>query len=389
MRPPTWLRRNALEVGDAVLAVFMIAFTIEAGFAVDLPGFRPFDTTGVLLSVVANAPLAVRRRAPLTVFALVLAGWAGYLLPGYWPGVSALALLLGLYTVAASRSLPVTALCAAITLAGETYSACHSQLIGSVWTAVFQSVLLTGVAWGFGANAGRLAQRNGQLRVLTEQLRREQEDRARRAVTEERVRTARELHDVVAHHMSVIAVQAEMARYVFESDPAASRAALDVIGRTGSEGLDELRRMLTVLRSGEDDDTYVPAPGLEGLKELAVRVGAAGVHVEVSVRGTVRSLPDGVGLCVYRVVQEALTNVVKHARPARAWVSLTYGAEEVTVRIADDGRSERFHEGAGHGMIGMRERAELYGGTLLAGAGTEGGFVVTLVLPLAAGGDGS
>lgn len=367
----------------------MIAFTIEAGFAVDLPGFRPFDTTGVLLSVVANAPLAVRRRAPLTVFALVLAGWAGYLLPGYWPGVSALALLLGLYTVAASRSLPVTALCAAITLAGETYSACHSQLIGSVWTAVFQSVLLTGVAWGFGANAGRLAQRNGQLRVLTEQLRREQEDRARRAVTEERVRTARELHDVVAHHMSVIAVQAEMARYVFESDPAASRAALDVIGRTGSEGLDELRRMLTVLRSGEDDDTYVPAPGLEGLKELAVRVGAAGVHVEVSVRGTVRSLPDGVGLCVYRVVQEALTNVVKHARPARAWVSLTYGAEEVTVRIADDGRSERFHEGAGHGMIGMRERAELYGGTLLAGAGTEGGFVVTLVLPLAAGGDGS
>ncbi|KFZ81644.1 hypothetical protein ED92_15420 [Amycolatopsis sp. MJM2582] len=383
------MRRNALEVGDAVLAVFMIAFTIEAGFAVDLPGFRPFDTTGVLLSVLANAPLAVRRRAPLTVFALVLAGWAGYLLPGYWPGVSALALLLGLYTVAASRSLPVTALCAAITLAGETYSACHSQLIGSVWTAVFQSVLLTGVAWGFGANAGRLAQRNGQLRVLTEQLRREQEDRARRAVTEERVRTARELHDVVAHHMSVIAVQAEMARYVFESDPAASRAALDVIGRTGSEGLDELRRMLTVLRSGEDDDTYVPAPGLEGLEELAARVGAAGVHVEVSVRGTVRSLPDGVGLCVYRVVQEALTNVVKHARPARAWVSLTYGAEEVTVRIADDGRSERFHEGAGHGMIGMRERAELYGGTLLAGAGTEGGFVVTLVLPLAAGGDGS
>ncbi|KFU82060.1 Signal transduction histidine kinase [Amycolatopsis lurida] len=386
MRRPTWLRKNAPEAGDAVLAVFMIAFTVEAGFAVDLPGFRPFDTAGVMLSVLVNAPLAVRRRAPLPVFVLLLAGWTAYLLPGYWPGVSALALLLGLYTVAASRSLPMTALCAAATLAGETYSACHSQLIGSVWTAVFQSMLLTGVAWGFGANAGRLAQRNGQLRVLTGQLRREQEDRARRAVTEERVRTARELHDVVAHHMSVIAVQAEMARYVFESDPSASRTALDVIGRTSSEGLDELRRMLTVLRSGEDDDTYVPAPGLERLRELAARVGAAGVHVEVSVRGTVRALPDGLGLCVYRVVQEALTNVVKHARPARAWVSLTYGAEEVTVRIADDGRSERFHEGAGHGMIGMRERAELYGGTLLAGAGAEGGFVVTLVLPLTPGG---
>ncbi|GAB3745191.1 sensor histidine kinase [Amycolatopsis oliviviridis] len=373
-------------MADGLLAVFMIGFTVEAGFAIDIPGFRPFDAVGVVLSVLVNAPLAFRRRAPTWVFVLLLLAWAGFLLPGYWPGTSALALLLGLYTVAAHRSVRVTALCAAITLACETYTAIQAQLIGSAWTAVFQSVLLTAVAWTFGANAGRLAQRNGQLRELAAKLRQEQEDRARRAVTEERVRTARELHDVVAHHMSVIAVQAEMARYVFDSNPAASRTALDVIGRTSGEGLDELRRMLTVLRSGEDDETYVPAPGLAGLEELAARVGAAGVRVEVSARGRARSLPDGVELCVYRVVQEALTNVVKHARPASARVSLTYGADEVTVRIADDGRSERSSEGAGHGMIGMRERAELYGGTLVAGACSGGGFAVTLVLPLAADG---
>jgi signal transduction histidine kinase len=258
-----------------------------------------------------------------------------------------------------------------------------------VWLAAAQSVTTVGVVWFVGNSTRRLAESNRLLAVLSGRLAREQEDRAVRAVTAERVRIARELHDVVAHHMSVISVQAGVARYVLESDPATTAASLDTITDTSHRALEEMRRLLSVLRippeRPEDDlDSYDPAPGLDRLGELLDRVRGAGVPVDLTVRGEVRALPPGQDLCAYRVIQESLTNVIKHARPARAAVALAYHTRTFVARVTDDGRAAPARDGSGHGqgLIGMRERARVYGGTLSAAPVAGGGFEVELVLPV-------
>ncbi|GAB3944544.1 hypothetical protein GCM10027614_34910 [Micromonospora vulcania] len=226
---------------------------------------------------------------------------------------------------------------------------------------------------------------------VAQQLEYEQEQRARRAVVEERVRIARELHDVVAHHMSVISVQAGLARYVLATDPQTARTALGTVLETSGEALDELRRLLSLLRlnvdgAGEESGSYAPAPGLDQLDELVQRVRAAGVRVEVTTTGTPRSLPPGADLCAYRVIQESLTNVLKHAPLAAATVALHYARDLLTARIRDDGTpgAPRSGTAEGHGLVGMRERAHLYGGTLTAGPQSTGGFEVVLTLPIPA-----
>jgi signal transduction histidine kinase len=263
-------------------------------------------------------------------------------------------------------------------------------------TVTVQAVVSALVMCQFGNAARVSAERGDQLAVLTGQLRREQAERARRAVAEEQGRIARELHDVVAHHMSVISVQAGMAGYVFGSDPGAAHDALRTISDTSREGLEELRRMLAVLRTdGTGDDgpgpaSYDPVPGLGRLDEMAGRIRAAGVPVELTVTGQPRPLAPGVELCAYRVVQEALTNVLKHAHAARAEVVVAYGARQLAVTVTDDGgdggRTDpaRIPPGAGHGLIGMRERARLYGGTVDIGPRPEGGYGVRLTLPTSA-----
>jgi signal transduction histidine kinase len=227
---------------------------------------------------------------------------------------------------------------------------------------------------------------------LTEQLHQGREERARAAVMEERVRIARELHDVVAHHMSVISVHAGLGRYVLASDPGAAGAALDTIAGTSREAMNEMRRLLAVLRVATakltaDGGSDEPAPGLARLDDLVERVRAARVSVDVTVTGTAVALPSGADLCVYRVVQEALTNVLKHAASARTTVSLDYRPDALVVRVSDDGPGLSLapaDRAPGHGLVGMRERAGLYGGTLSTGPGPDGGFAVTLALPIPA-----
>ena len=385
-RVATW-PRAALDVP---LAVGFTVVALLLGHERPPEGWHPLDTPGVVGTIVTNMALVGRRRAPLTVLAVTCLLALLHIAGGYWPVINATAAMLAFYTVAAARPPRTTALAATWVftlwiLAGLSNP--HSDM----GTVAAQSVVTPGALWWFGNSARRLVERNAQLSAVTEQLRLEKEENACRAVAEERVRIARELHDVVAHHMSVISVQAGLAHYVFTADPGTARDALGTISATSGEALEELRRLLAVLRvgpegAGEDggDGPYRPTPGLDRLAELAERVRAAGVPVELEVTGERRPLAPGADLCAYRVVQEALTNVIKHARPARATVRVAFRARLLTVSVTDDGRGPLPAIPAastGHGLIGMRERARIYGGTLAAGPRENGGFEVTLTLP--------
>jgi signal transduction histidine kinase len=237
--------------------------------------------------------------------------------------------------------------------------------------------------------AGALGGRRETLRRLAEQQRVSDTERARRALLEERARIARELHDVVAHHMSVIAIQAEAAPYRPPEEAAGSFAT---IRATASEGLRELRRLVGVLRADGAADDDGPQPTLERLGELVATVERAGITATVAVTGTPRPLPPGVELSAYRIVQEALSNAVRHSPGSQVRVELGYRPAELVLRVVNGpARSAPIPSpGAGHGMLGMEERAAMLGGELTAEPRPEGGFAVTAVLPLpdGEGGDG-
>lgn len=377
---------------DVLLAAGFAVVALLLGHESPPEGWRPPDPLGYALTVALYASLVARRRAPVVVFAALYALWLLYIALGYWPVVESAGAMLAFYTVAASRPPRVTAGCAVVLWAVWMLAGLSNPDHSDMWTVTAQSTLVPCVFWWFGNSARRLAERNAQLSAVTAQLRREQAENARRAVAEERVRIARELHDVVAHHMSVISVQAGLAHYVFATDADTARTALGTISATSGEALEELRRLLSLLRVGPEgvgetagEGAYQPAPGLDRLEETAERVRAAGVAVTLEVTGERRPLAPGPDLCAYRVVQEALTNVIKHARPARAAVRVDYGAHRLTVRVTDDGTGTVpaiQGPSTGHGLIGMRERARIYGGTLAAGPRAEGGFEVLLTLPL-------
>ncbi|RMI27469.1 sensor histidine kinase [Streptomyces triticirhizae] len=349
---------------------------------------------GLVLAVLAQAPVALRNRAPVAVFAATQIAAFWYVSLGFWPVVCTFGPLLALYTVASARPTRIAVGCAAVLATLWLYGGVVSES-QSMPTVAAQALLFGAVMVWFGTLARRSAE-------LTRRLTAEQAERARRAVTDERRRIARELHDIVAHHMSVVSVQTGLASFVFDSDPPTARAALTTIADTSREALDELRRMLSVLRDdageGEGDPeggaSVTPMPGLARLDDLVERLRAGGLSVRLLVDGLPRPLAPGVDLCAYRVVQEALTNVIKHAPGAAATVELRYRPRHVAVSVIDDGKGvnqDRVLPGGGHGLIGMRERAKLYGRTIGIGPRGDGGFAVRLVLPTSAaarGGEG-
>jgi signal transduction histidine kinase len=241
----------------------------------------------------------------------------------------------------------------------------------------FFSTTLAVAPWLF----GRVV-RARRLRLIAAE--REQEQRARIAVADERSRIARELHDVVAHSVGVIVVQAEGARRVFDRDPERAREALDSIAHTARTALADMRRSLGVLRREDDERALAPQPGVDDLEDLVEQVRAGGMTVDLAVEGDRVSLPSGIDLSAYRIVQEALTNVIKHAGAARALVTVRYLDDELELEVADDGTGPSIdaEDGAGHGIVGMRERVEAHSGRLQTGAGRDGGFVVRASLPL-------
>jgi signal transduction histidine kinase len=246
---------------------------------------------------------------------------------------------------------------------------------------------LMAIAWFAGFT---LRERAGQAEAAQERAlraEREREENARRAVFEERVRIARELHDVVAHHVSMMGVQAGAARMVVDRDPAKAKDALAAIEASSRQAVDELHRLLGFLRQAGDSDDLAPSPGVRQLPSLVAGMSDSDLAVEVGVEGDERPLPPTVDVSAYRIVQEALTNTLKHAEASRADVRLRYYPGELVVEIVDDGRGATATAagGSGLGLIGMRERAALHGGHLTAGPGPGGGFAVRVTLPTSDG----
>ncbi|GAA3982892.1 sensor histidine kinase [Actinomadura viridis] len=371
-----WLSRRrliGLDVAAAVaytLLMLLIVGRRDGGVAAP-----PLELLVVLLT---GLPPAVRRLWPVWVFALVLAmsvlGIA-LRLPGDFFGAAAFSL----YPVALSQPrrswLPTTligALSGTVLLLGLVAGP-RGQGVDTYGNALL-GLALMGVSWTIGR---AVRERRATAAHAVRQL-------AGRAVTEERLRIAREMHDVVAHSMSLIAVKAGVAVHVAEARPQEALDALRVIEDTSRSALAEMRHLLGVLRTGAADPADAapaPVPGLTGLPRLVDAAGMAGVHVDLRI--SVDELPEGIALAVHRIVQEALTNIVKHAAPARGRVVVEQDAREVRVEVTDDGPGVRVLPGAasGHGLIGMRERAMMYGGDLTAGPRPEGGFAVSARLP--------
>jgi signal transduction histidine kinase len=241
-----------------------------------------------------------------------------------------------------------------------------------------EGIVFYALLWGAPWVAGRAVRR----RRLSDRRAEQEKARAQAAILEERARIARELHDVVAHAISVIVLQARGGRRVLDAEPADARDAFATIERTGRQALEEMRRLLGMLRASDEELALAPQPTLKELDRLVEQVRAAGLPVEVAIEGEPRELPPGVDLSAYRIVQEALTNALKHAGPARARVLLRYQANDLEVEIADDGPGTGDGSGSGHGLIGMRERVSVYGGELQAGRRPEGGYALRARLPL-------
>ena len=250
------------------------------------------------------------------------------------------------------------------------------------WGDFFGVTLLFSVVWMSAFAIGRKLEQAAAAEQRAEQLEREREAEARAAVAEERARIARELHDVVGHSVSVMTVQASAVRRLLLPEQAAEREALEIVEQTGREALAEMRRLVGVLRRPEEGPALAPQPSLEHLDRLVAQARESGLPVELRVEGEPTQLPPGVDLTAYRLVQEGLTNAIKHARASRADVVVRYGDGDVEVSVTDDGDGSGDGGGGGHGLVGMRERVTVYGGELEAGPRPEGGYALRARLPV-------
>jgi signal transduction histidine kinase len=363
--------RARLVLPALVAAVIQVVGTF--GASAQQPTARPLDASAIVLLLAGPVALLVRHRFPVATTVVVLAVLLGYLSAGFPFGPVVVSFVFALVSaVLLGRRV------AGWLLAGLAYVG----LVTTVWrlhgppgwglcsaAAAWLLVILT---------VGELARfrRERQLRE-----RRDQAEAARRVATEERLRIARDLHDVLAHHVSLINVQAGTALHLLDAQPEVARDALTAIKASSKEVLVELRGVLGVLR-GDDDAPRSPTAGLAGLDELVERVRAVGLPVTVLRTGTPRPLPTSVDTATFRIVQEALTNVHRHAGAASATVLVDYAEEEVSVRIDDDGVGPGAGEpGSGNGIPGMRERATALGGRFSAAARPGGGFRVQAQLP--------
>ena len=229
------------------------------------------------------------------------------------------------------------------------------------------------------------ASRHSERAHRAEERARRMEQEARQAVEEERGRITRELHDVLAHSVSVMTVQASAVRRLLRPEQDREREALMTVEETGRQALAEMRRLLGIMRTESERPALAPQPGLGTLPQLVEQVRQSGLPVELTVEGTPVRLPAGVDLSAYRIVQEALTNTLRHAGPAHAWVAVRYEGEDVEIEVANDGASDGVNDGGGHGLVGMRERVALCGGELRSGPRPGGGFKISARLPVAGG----
>jgi signal transduction histidine kinase len=369
-----------------VATVFMEGIRDDGGRLIG--GFREPGALSVLTVILTCAPTAVRRRVPLVALGVSSAAIFAHFVANWPAGFLPFATLFLTYS-AGSLCTPRRAIAGLAVVVAAIIGLGIADPPGLDRAGAIGVLAQFTAAWALG-----VAMRN--RRAATEAVVRQADDRAEaerqsaaRMLAEERLRIAQELHDVVAHSMSVIAVQAGVGAHVLDDRPEQARAVLDNISATSRGTLAEMRRLLGVLRDEDGARSHVPAPGLADLPRLVSEVQAAGVPATLHVVGETGDVPAGVGMSAYRVVQEALTNVIKHAgQPSRVDVTVRREDGSVAVEVLDDGRGLAAArpegpaaDGSGHGLIGMRERVEVWGGELLAGAAPGGGFRVCARLP--------
>jgi signal transduction histidine kinase len=365
------------ELVDGLLVVAIVALGTVEIWAADVPdGSRVRLTLGLVASAF---PLLARRRYPFGALVVIVAALP--LSGDLYDETTAIfaAMVTAVYSVGRYADTPRAI--AGIVLVLVAFG------VGMAADGKPEDIFFVGVICGPIWAGGRLVRANKQTadamadRALLAE--REREERARAAVAEERSRIARELHDVVAHSISVMVVQAGAERRALGDDRAETREVLRTIETTGRQTLTEMRRLLGMLRRSDDEIELAPQPGMEHVETLVAQVREAGLPVTLNVEGEAAPLPAGVNLSAYRIVQEALTNALKHAGPASARVTVRYTDDELELDIVDDGAGALNGDGGGHGLIGMRERVTMFGGDLDAGARREGGYAVRARLPIA------
>jgi len=377
-----WLRRHPRLV-DGVLAAALgipaLASAVAAG-----------QDSLILITLALVIPLIFRRDHPVAAFAVAVIVGGLQVLRDIRVNMIDVVIVILLYTLAAycPRRVSVTGL--AVSLIGSAVAVARwapPYLVLAHWI-VLGSVAFAGsslIAWVLGDSVRYRRGYYASLEDRAARLERERDAQAQIAAAAERARIARELHDVIAHNVSVMVVQADGASYALDSSPERARQALGAIASTGRQALAEMRRMLGVLRSDDGETGVVPLPGIGQLGELLEQTRASGLAVSFTVQGVPAPLPGGLALAAYRIIQESLTNTRKHGGPrASAQVLLRYCEDELMLEITDDGYGVA-HEDGGHGLTGMRERVALYNGTLHTGPLPGGGYQVTARLPVVRG----
>lgn len=388
-----WFSRHILFT-DSLLALVFLGFLLLnlTTVSVELGGIEL--TPATLLWIVAGVvPIAIRRMCLWWAIGLTTAMMlATFFIPVIWTGLNYSIMVLA-YTAASHRPLR-EAVAASVLLWGTVtliiVTVIPAADLGmSAEAAIAINNIAALVLFGIGrivhSRRNRFTELSTRARVAEEN----QRLMVRQAINDERRRIARELHDVVAHHISVMGVMATGARRVLAKDPQKADEALATIETTGRSTLREMRRLLDVLRSSdetEDDEELTPQPGLDAVHALVGQIRDAGLPVNMTVEGEPYPLDPGIALTVYRIVQEGLTNTLKHGGPARAGVRITYGDDGLTLEVSDTGvgpRASTTTSGrVGHGLVGMRERVALYGGTLRTGPRPGGGFRVHAIIPI-------
>jgi signal transduction histidine kinase len=389
-RVENWLRNPRVQgAGDTVLAALMAISSVVPVLGGD-PSWGHPKALGVALGLLSTVPVAWRARRPLTAFAIVLFANGACIYAAVPNGAAFqpfVALTLTAYSVGSRaegrRALWVPPVLLLASVPVFVAARLHGQQSGNI----IPSLVWLVAAWAVGRTVRSWRHKSMALELANCELEEQRELQAQAAVAVERGRIARELHDVVAHNVSMIVVQAGAAARVLLGEQPDVRNALEVIAATGRETVDEMRTLLGVLRSDDGPAALKPQPGLADLDQLVSGVREAGLPVTVRIEGSPRPLPQAMDLSAFRIVQEALTNALKHAGPARAEVTVRYEDGLVTLEIADTGHGPDggsiTGRGTGHGLVGMRERAAMLGGELEAARADSGGFTVRARLPVA------
>ncbi|MDG4809155.1 sensor histidine kinase [Micromonospora sp. WMMD1120] len=407
--PTAEQRRIDLWIGLAVTGLAVVSLTLARSAGMFLLGPPPSGLEQLFWTVAVTVPLIWRRRFPAATLLIVSVAYiAAQARSAPEHQISSGALFTTIYTVGAwstdrrlARRLRIGVIVTMFVWLGVSYSVTLDNItpgtfddavgpVPPVVAAMVSGVLVNGLFFGFayffGETSWVAARREHELREQAAELRRSQAEARERAVLGERVRIARELHDVVAHHVSVMGVQASACRRVFDRDPGKARTALSAIEQSARTAVDELRRMLGVLRTSADAEATPAAGGggVERIDELVERARAAGLTATLGVYGDPVPLPESVSQAAYRVTQEAVTNTLKHANATVVDVRVRYLARELEVDVSDDGRAGGRISSAGLGLIGMRERVTAHGGDLEAGPRAGGGWRARARFPLAA-----